>query len=53
MHNDDIERPDAGDDDPHDGVVAADDTGMISQQQLLTDVELGEGLPDDAEAGGP
>ncbi len=53
MHNEDIERPVAGDDDAHDAVVAADDTGMISQQEILTQSELGEGLPDDAEAGGP
>ncbi len=61
MHNEDIERPISGDDargddghdDVHDAVIAADDTGLISQQEILTESELGEGLPDDAEAGGP
>lgn len=56
MHNDDIERPLSSDDDPHDphdGIIAADDTGLVSQQQVITQSELDEGMPDDGEAGGP
>jgi len=50
MHNDDIERPtpapDAEDID-REAVVAADDTGLISQQGLLPNIAIG-----DAESGG-
>lgn len=45
MHNDDIERPtpapDAEDID-REAVVAADDTGLISQQGLLTNIAIGD-----------
>jgi hypothetical protein len=36
----------AEDDDAHDGaLIAADDTGMISGQRLITEAELDEELP--------
>ncbi len=47
MHNDDIERPDEADDDPHDAVIAADDTGLVEQQETLTVAELGDAPTDD------
>ena len=45
MHNDDIERADDRDDEEtqHDAVVAADDTGMVQQQELLHEVEVNDG----------
>ena len=44
MHNDDIERADERDDDTqHDAVIAADDTGLIQQQELLHEVEIDDG----------
>jgi len=40
MHND-IERPsDSDDDSGREAVIAADDTGMISQQELRVETEL-------------
>ena len=47
MHNDDIERADERDDNPHDAVIAADDTGLVSQQEILTVAELGDAPADD------
>jgi hypothetical protein len=42
MHNEDIERPDYASDDRRVAVTAADDTGMVAQQELLVEAELGE-----------
>ncbi len=43
MHNDDIERADARDDDTErEAVIAADDTGMIAQQESLVPVDVPE-----------
>ncbi|MBD5633577.1 MAG: hypothetical protein IAI49_03760 [Candidatus Eremiobacteraeota bacterium] len=50
MHNEDIERPSEHDDDGRrESVIAADDTGLVQQQETLHEIELGEG----AEIGAP
>ena len=44
MHNEDTERTAERDEDTgHDGVIAADDTGMVQQQELLHEVEIDDG----------
>jgi hypothetical protein len=40
MHNEDIERPTDRGDDLREAIVAADDTGLVSQQEILTVAEL-------------
>jgi hypothetical protein len=47
MHNDDLERTSEREEDRRDAVEAADDTGLVRQQELITDTELG--LPVDAD----
>ncbi len=42
MHNEDIERPSDREDDLREAIVAADDTGLVSQQEILTVAELGD-----------
>jgi hypothetical protein len=42
MHNEDIERPTDHGDDLREAVIAADDTGLVSQQEILTVAELGD-----------
>ncbi len=42
MHNEDIERPTDRGDDLREAVTAADDTGLVSQQEILTVAELGD-----------
>lgn len=46
MHNDDIERIDASEtereDDTRDAVVAADDTGLVTQQVTLVEATIGD-----------
>jgi hypothetical protein len=52
MHNEDIERAGTHDDAPDaEAVIAADDTGMVRQQELLVHTELDEGAIGDAESG--
>ena len=45
MHNEDIERPTDRGDDLREAIVAADDTGLVSQQEILTVAELGDAPP--------
>ncbi len=46
MHEDPTgDRDDDAEEDRREAVVAADDTGLISQQTLLTEVELGDDEP--------
>ncbi len=51
MHNEDIERgpDDAGD--LRTSVEAADDTGLVRQQELLSVAELGDAPTDEREGG--
>ncbi|MBD5606147.1 MAG: hypothetical protein IAI48_13835 [Candidatus Eremiobacteraeota bacterium] len=43
MHNEDDEQHSAEEDTAHDAVIAADDTGMVQQQELLHEVEVNDG----------
>ncbi|MBD5653689.1 MAG: hypothetical protein IAI50_00730 [Candidatus Eremiobacteraeota bacterium] len=53
MHNENSERADARDDDSElNAVIAADDTGMVLQQEILVRSELDEG-PIEADDIGP
>lgn len=46
MHNDDIEREDESkaerEDDTREGIVAADDTGLVTQQVTLVEANIGD-----------
>jgi hypothetical protein len=41
MHNDDVERTDEREEDRRTEVEAADDTGLVRQQELIVESELG------------
>jgi hypothetical protein len=49
MHNEDIERPVDRDDDLREAVTAADDTGLVRQQEVLVVAELGDSPAGDPE----
>ncbi len=51
MHNEDIERPTDRGDDLRGAVEAADDTGLVRQQEVLTVAELGDAPADEREGG--
>jgi hypothetical protein len=47
MHNDDVERTGAREEERRESVEAADDTGLVRQQEQIVEAELG--LPVDAD----
>lgn len=49
MHNEDIERPTDRGEDLREAIVAADDTGLVSQQGVITVAELGDAPTGDGE----
>jgi hypothetical protein len=52
MHNDDGERADSGDQNSEaNAVIAADDTGMVGQQEVLIMSELDDAALGDVETG--
>ena len=51
MHNEDIERPTERSDDVREAVVAADDTGLVRQQEVIAVAELGDAPADEGEPG--
>ena len=47
MHNENIEHPSDAEEDRREAVVAADDTGLVEQQEILTVAELGDAPTDE------